>query len=243
MRKVIDATLLVGAFVFLVAYAAPIVWPQIDPWLAELCDAAQLTVWIVFAIDLIGRLLSARDRRQFLRRNWLDVLAVIAPLFRPLRVLRLISVAELAASRFGRSMGLRTSIGIRTAVTATLLWLVAGLAVTDAERDMGGPIQSAADGWWWALTTMTTVGYGDFYPVTAQGRFVGAGLMVLGITILGITTAALASWFVEKVEEAEEASTQELAEIIRLRQEVELLREELRAFSKGKSETDGRQSG
>jgi voltage-gated potassium channel len=62
---------------------------------------------------------------------------------------------------------------------------------------------------WWAVTTMTTVGYGDHYPVTAAGRLVALGLMVGGIALLGTVTATLASWIVETVE-ADKEQTEDL---------------------------------
>ena len=63
----------------------------------------------------------------------------------------------------------------------------------------GANITAFADALWWAVATITTVGYGDFYPVTQLGRFVAAGLMIGGIAVLGIVTAAVASWLVEHV--------------------------------------------
>jgi voltage-gated potassium channel len=75
-------------------------------------------------------------------------------------------------------------------------WFVAGLAVTEAERHVDGSnIQGVGDGWWWAITTMATVGYGDTYPVSAQGRIVGAALMIMGVALLGTITASIASNF------------------------------------------------
>jgi voltage-gated potassium channel len=62
---------------------------------------------------------------------------------------------------------------------------------------------------WWACTTMTTVGYGDLYPVTTAGRFVGVGLMIGGIALLGTVTATFASWLLDAVrDEAEETENQ-----------------------------------
>lgn len=101
---------------------------------------------------------------------------------------------------------------------ATLLSFVAALAVTDAERGQhGGNITSFGDGWWWAITTMTTVGYGDRYPVTTQGRFVAVGLMIGGIALLGTVTATLASWLSDRVRSETDASTEILVELHQLR--------------------------
>ena len=58
---------------------------------------------------------------------------------------------------------------------------------------------------WWALATISTVGYGDLYPVTTLGRFVAGGLIMCGIGVLGVVTAAFASWLIERVEDIEEA--------------------------------------
>lgn len=94
-------------------------------------------------------------------------------------------------------------------VGATALTIViSGLAVLDAERGHGGNIQNVGDAIWWAFVTITTVGYGDFYPVTAAGRVAAVGLMIGGITLIGVVTATLASWIVERVSlESENAGT------------------------------------
>ena len=110
---------------------------------------------------------------------------------------------------------------------------VAALAALQAERYAeGSSITSFGDAMWWALTTMTTVGYGDTYPVTTGGRVVGALLMVTGVALLGVVTATLASWLVERVTDADDAEDERRAaaereelraEIAALRAQVELL--------------------
>ena len=106
-----------------------------------------------------------------------------------------------------------------------LLVLVSGLAITDAERgEPGATISGFGDGVWWALATITTVGYGDRYPVTTVGRVVAAGLMVAGIALLGIVTATLASWFVERI--ADDGASQQAA----TRAQVDALTQEVRAL-------------
>jgi voltage-gated potassium channel len=104
---------------------------------------------------------------------------------------------------------------------------VAALATLDAERwSPDANITTFGDALWWACTTITTVGCGDYFPVTAQGRFIAVTLMVAGIAMLGVLTAALASWFIERlgrVDAAERATQRDLnlvlAELHSLRRE------------------------
>lgn len=227
LTKQLDTLMLVLSLIFLIAYAIPIVWPNANDLLIEICDRAQVAIWLAFALELSYRFVLAKSRRHFLRKHWLDVLAVASPALRSLRLLRLVSTATLISRRIVALGGLRMTVAFRTATTALLLWLLAGLAVTDAEQGGQGSIQDVWDGWWWALTTMTTVGYGDFYPVTLQGRLVGAGLMILGIAILGIVTATIASWFVEQSERTDALLARESDEIASLKMQVVALTDEL----------------
>jgi voltage-gated potassium channel len=108
--------------------------------------------------------------------------------------------------------------------------MVASLAILDAER--GQPqanIKGIGDALWWAMATVTTVGYGDRYPVTTQGRFIAAALMMTGIALLGVITAAIASWFVQRMSEVQVVEQQTSEELASLAAEVRALREELRA--------------
>lgn len=86
----------------------------------------------------------------------------------------------------------------------------ASLVVLDAERcstpnatKPGSNISNFGDALWWSATTITTVGYGDHYPVTATGRFVAVGLMLGGVALLGVVTASIASWLIDRVRETE----------------------------------------
>jgi voltage-gated potassium channel len=105
---------------------------------------------------------------------------------------------------------------------------VGALAVIDAERsNPDANILHIGDALWWAVTTMTTLGYGDRYPTTGMGRVVGFGLMLSGIAVLGVVTATLASWLVEQVKVAEQEQTDDLrTEIEALRTQVATLLDE-----------------
>ncbi|HEU5387180.1 MAG TPA: potassium channel family protein, partial [Streptosporangiaceae bacterium] len=113
----------------------------------------------------------------------------------------------------------------------SLVTYVASVAMLDAERGHpGANIETFGDSLWWALVTMMTVGYGDRYPVTTTGRVIGAGLMVCGVALLGIVTATLASWLVDRVSDInEEQQTATRHDLAVLQQEIRALRAELGA--------------
>jgi voltage-gated potassium channel len=94
--------------------------------------------------------------------------------------------------------------------SAILLTYIGALASLDAEQNTAGSnIRNFGDALWWAIVTITTVGYGDHYPITLLGRAVAVGLMIGGITLLGVITAALASWLIEQVGARTEADIQD----------------------------------
>lgn len=97
------------------------------------------------------------------------------------------------------SMQVTTYVG-GTAVVSLLLGAV---AVLDAERGSpGANINTFGDALWWAASTVTTVGYGDRYPVTTEGRVIAVLLMLVGIALVGSITASVAAWFVRSSEES-----------------------------------------
>ncbi len=112
-----------------------------------------------------------------------------------------------------------TTTGVVVAVV--ILVVVAGGLVLDAERGQDeANIVNASDALWWASTTVTTVGYGDRFPTTGEGRLVGVLLMVGGIALLGVVTASIAAWFVrrftavEQIERAVEAEGDQTARLL-----------------------------
>ena len=153
-----------------------------------------LIIWIFFAIDYFARLSIAQDKKIFFRKNLLDLAAVALPFLPLLRAIRALAAVTVLSRRNRGSRSQQVTTSVVTLAFAT--WFVAGLAVTESERHVDGAnIQSAGDGWWWAITTMATVGYGDTYPVSTQGRIVGTALMIMGVALLGTITASIASNF------------------------------------------------
>lgn len=225
-----EIPLALAAVIFLFAYAVPILtWPETSPVVAVACEVIVWVTWAMFAIDYLARLSMSADKLRFVKRYWFDLIIIALPVLRPLRLLRLVTVLQVVNRR--ASSNLRGRVGMYVGSGAALLALVGALAVLDAERGFeDANITTYGDALWWAAATMTTVGYGDAYPVSPTGRAVAVGLMLCGIAILGTATATLSSFLVEAVEEAQTAETEEINEhVVALTHEVENLRAELAA--------------
>lgn len=197
--------LTVAAVAFLVAYAWPILDPGLPPWAVATAQLVTSVTWALFALDFLARLALSVERRQFVRDNVLDLVVVALPLLRPLRLLRLVTLLTVLNRYAGGS--LRGRVVVYVVGSTALVLFIAALAVLDAERGApGATVSTFSDALWWSMTTVTTVGYGDLFPVTATGRVVAGGLMLAGIALLGTVTATLASWLVQRVAEVEQAS-------------------------------------
>ena len=123
-------------------------------------------------------------------------------MFRLLRVLRAFrSLRHLAGHVFQkRVQGAFTSV----AILAVLMVIFSSVAILQVEDDPNSNIKTAEDALWWAYVTITTVGYGDKYPVTTEGRIIAAFLMTMGVGLFGTFTGFVASWFVEERHEEHE---------------------------------------
>jgi voltage-gated potassium channel len=206
--KATGIPLLVLALIFLFLYSAPIIFPDLDPQLIQTFEVLQTVIWVIFVVDFVGRFTLSPAKRTFMKQNFIEFLAVLLPILRPLRALRLLSVLTIGMRRFGGK--LRNKIAIYVFATASLLWFLAGLAVTEAERGAeGANITNFGQGLWWSFITMATVGYGDKYPVTAEGQFVAVGIVLTGIALLGTISAVLAAWLIDSSNESKEANEQE----------------------------------
>ena len=199
-HRVWNETLTVLALAFLFAFSYPAFVDPVPSSTQTLLNIVQWVSWIVFAADLIYGLSNAKNKKQYLKRHPLEVAAVVLPFLRPLRLMRVISFGGLAIQKvaIGRQLG----ITIKVLLTSIFVAYISAVQITITERGAeGSNIKNFGDGLWWAVTTVTTVGYGDRYPTTTQGRFLAAATMIMGISLMGVITASVAAWFIKMGQE------------------------------------------
>lgn len=212
------------AVVFLVVYSYEVLAEPKGSTLTALSWLLTL-LYLPFVLDYVVRLYLAEDRLRWFFTHPLDLAVVTLPFLQPLRFLRLIALVRIMQRAFGDAVRGRV-IGF-TVFGALLLIYVAALAELHTERYApGSHITNFGDALWWAVTTLSTVGYGDYVPVTTTGRFIAALLMIGGISLIGVVTATVATWIVKQLaeeDEQKEAATAEhiaqlQSEIVRLEQ-------------------------
>ncbi|KRA25352.1 hypothetical protein ASD65_13655 [Microbacterium sp. Root61] len=188
--------LIVASMLFIVAYSWQVIFDLTGP-ASVVARSVMAVTWLMFAADYIARLKLAHPRGPWFRKHIFDLLVVLLPALKPLRLLKALTLVSVLHRTVGTA--LRSRIAIYGAGAAVILIWMTSLAELDAERGApGANIETFPDAIWWSFVTLTTVGYGDFYPVTGWGRTVAVLLMVGGVTVVGIVTATLASWVIER---------------------------------------------
>jgi voltage-gated potassium channel len=190
-----------AAALFLVAYAWEVIG-DLHGGALIVAEVAIAVTWATFLLDYVMCLWLAPRRWRWFYTHVFDLAIVVLPSLRPLRLLRLVTILAILQRTTGAAFRGRVIVYVIGA--GGLLVFTAALAVLDAEREAhGSTITTFARALWWAFETISTVGYGDYTPITETGRLVAVGLMIGGIATLGIVTATLASWIVERVAETE----------------------------------------
>jgi voltage-gated potassium channel len=217
------------AVLFIVVYAVPILRPELTTEWRRVCETANLVIWALFIADYLVRLALSPTRWAFVREHLFDLIVLLLPLLRPLRMLRLVSALLVLNRRTERWT--RGRLATYVGGTTVLLAAVGALAILDAERaSPDGNISDYPQALWWAVVTITTVGYGDFYPTTVTGRFVALGLMIGGIGLIGFVTGSLATWIVERISTADRPSEATKEDITAVLHEIAELRTEIAAL-------------
>jgi voltage-gated potassium channel len=215
-------------------------------------------ICVIFLLDFFGNLSRAPTKREYFigRRGWLDLLGSIPSLgfFKYTALLRLARLSRLARiTRLLRGQNKRELIddvvthrgeyaAFVSVMAAMIVLVVCSVLVLQFEsRAADANITTGGDALWWALVTITTVGYGDYFPVTAAGRITGAFVMFAGVGIIGALASILASVLVAPTENEDErdeaAGTRTVQdELVEIKAELTALR---RALSVGGDSPSG----
>jgi voltage-gated potassium channel len=200
IKRIWGETLTVLALAFLVAFSWPAFVEEIDPQTQRILDYVQWISWIAFAVDLLIGLITSEKKIKFLVHHPLEVITVLLPFLRPLRLLRVISFGTLLIQKV--AVGRQFAITLKVFLSSILLAYIGAVQITITERGVeGSNIKNFGDGLWWAITTVTTVGYGDRFPTTPTGRVLAVCLMLVGISLMGVITASVAAWFVKMTQD------------------------------------------
>lgn len=203
-RKITEWPVMLAALVYLTVYS----WQVLDPGAIPPVAAQVILqgIWLLFAAHYVVSLALAPAKGSWFLRNLHELIIVALPMLRPLRLLRLLTALNILHRVAGTA--LRGRVIVYVTGGSFLLIYVAALAMFDAERNHPESlITNFWDALWWSVVSVTTVGYGDLYPVTLTGRLIAVALMIYGIALLGVVTATLASWLIQQVAEEEEKST------------------------------------
>jgi voltage-gated potassium channel len=196
MKRLWSETLTLLAVVFLVAYSYPAFVSQVTPEIQNLIEIVQWICWGAFVLDLMFGIVTAQSKKEYLLKHPLEIASSLLPFLRPLRLMRVISFGGLAIQKV--AIGRQFAITLKVAITTLFVAYISAVQITISERMIeGSNIKNFGDGLWWAMTTVTTVGYGDKFPVTTEGRILAVALMIMGISLVGVITASVAAWFVK----------------------------------------------
>ncbi len=157
-------------------------------------------LWAVLLVEYLVRLVIAPDRRGYLKRRWVEPATVVVP---PLQGWHLVGMEKMSLLLHEGELRVEAILKhhslFRVLIAAAVtLMLGAWLVLLLEENAKGSNIHSYPDALWWAIVTVTTVGYGDRYPVTEGGRAVAVILMLVGIGLIGVLTATVASVFIKE---------------------------------------------
>ena len=247
LRKIEDGLelpLLILGVIWLGILAAELIWNVENLWM----EVATWTIWVVFVVDFLIRLVLAPDKIKYLKNNWLNIISLVVPalrVFRFARVFRVIRAARAARgfrlvrllsslnrgmSALGGVMG-RRGFGYVLALTLIVTFAGAAGMLAFEDRTPGGGMDSYGAALWWTAMLMTTYGAG-YEPQTIEGRVLAFVLALYAFTVFGYVTATLATFFIGRDAQNPEAELPSAEMIGELREEIRALRAEMRELNK-----------
>lgn len=244
LEEWMETPMLVLGFVWLALFVI-----ELTGNLSPALEFVGVAIWVVFILDFALKLVLAPDKTDYLKANWLTALALAVPalrVFRIFRVLRVLRAARAARglrlfrvlsslnrgmSALGHTMR-RRGFGYVVVLSAVVILLgAAGMYAFENELPNGEGLKSYGDALWWTAMLLTSLG-SEYWPRTAEGRVLCFLLALYGFAVFGYVTATIATFFVGRDAESDEAELAGAKSIDALRSEIAALREEVRSFSR-----------
>ena len=184
---------LILSLVYTASFVYPIYWYPVGGGIKFVCEIINYFTWAIFAMDYLVQIKLAPDNKKYFKTHIFELILVAVPFFRPLRALRALVFTTQASIRSRKS--LVKSIPLVMTGAAFVMIVIMGAAILDIERTApGSNIHTPMDALWWGLVTITTIGYGDKFPVTTEGRLVAGILIIFGVAMISTITASFAAW-------------------------------------------------
>lgn len=192
---------------------ASVVFP-LEPGVRQILDFADDGLCALFFADFLVTLKRSPNKWEyFFKWGWIDLLSCVpyvdylrtgrvARILRIFRILRAIRSAKIIADTILRKRS--QSVVLASTLMGFLLIILSSIGILEFEDVPGSNIKDAEDAVWWTMETITTVGYGDKFPITTEGRILAAAVMLAGVALVAIYTAAMAAWFLEPKKEKED---------------------------------------
>lgn len=204
---------------------------HLDPATQTILDYADIAVCGLFFLDFIYTFIRAPQKLRYVFTwGWIDLLSSIPTVgslrwgraARAARILRVLRAVKSTRALAHFIMARRAEFAFLASILLCLLLVVfSSIAMLEFEVPAGGNIKTAEDAVWWAISTMTTVGYGDAYPTTSEGRLIAVLLMAAGVGVFGTLSGLAASWFLSPA--AEETDN----DLMRIEKQLAVIRQQL----------------
>ena len=186
---------------------------------SRILQGVDLIICVLFFFDFCVQFRKAKSKPAFMKWGWIDLVACIpnidllrlGRMVRVLRIIRLLRGVRSLHRLFQLFFQNKRQGGFASVIfTAFFLIVFSSIAILICEQEPESNIKRAEDAVWWSITTITTVGYGDYYPVTTEGRCIAVVLMFSGVGMFGILSGLVASFFLGEQQAEEDAELKEV---------------------------------
>lgn len=240
----LETPMLVLGFAWLVLFIIELIWG-----LSPLLEVISTVIWIIFILDFTLKLTLAPRKVAYLKNNWLTAIALLVPALRMFRIARVLRVLRTARATRGLQLfraitstnrGMRTlgaslrrrGFGYIVALTLIITLVgAAGMYAFERNTPDGSGLNDYGSALWWTAMLMTTLG-SEYWPQTPEGRVLCFILALYAFAVFGYLTAAIATFFVGRDAEDDEAEIAGTKSIEALRAEITALRADIQALSR-----------